>query len=162
MWLSINILEKKIYRSCFVLLCIWGNFPSTSPRRAYIWRGDLTEGFCVTGLGGLIYFKGHFWGAYFWRGLCTKGNLRLKIHWASLLLCFTLYLTEISKYKPPGGLYLDGRFNGGFFALRLWGAYIWRGLFSESYGIWTGLPTEELIFGILRYFLLDYMDSLSK
>ena len=30
-----------------------GNFPSTSPRGAYIWTGDLTEGFCVTGLGGL-------------------------------------------------------------------------------------------------------------
>ena len=30
------------------------NFPSTSPQEAYIWRGDLTEGFCVTGLGGLL------------------------------------------------------------------------------------------------------------
>ena len=38
-------------------------------------------------------------------------------------------------YKPPGGLYLEGRFNGGFFALRVWGAYTWRGLFSEFYGI---------------------------
>ena len=27
-----------------------GNFPSTSPREAYIWRGDLTDVFCVTGL----------------------------------------------------------------------------------------------------------------
>ena len=25
-----------------------------------------------------------------------------------------------------GGLYLEGRFNGGFFALCVWGAYIWR------------------------------------
>ena len=33
------------------------NFPSTSHRGAYIWRGDLTVGFCVTGLG-----------AYIWRG----------------------------------------------------------------------------------------------
>ena len=32
-----------------------------------------------------------------------------------------------------------GRFNGGFLALRVWGAYIWRGLY-----------TEGLIFGILR------------
>ena len=32
-----------------------GNFPSTSPWEAYIWRGDSTEGFCVTGLGGLIF-----------------------------------------------------------------------------------------------------------
>ena len=26
-------------------------------------------------------------------------------------------------YKPPGGLYMEGRFNGGFFALPVWGAY---------------------------------------
>ena len=56
---------KEIYRFCLVLLCIWGQFPSTSP-------------------------------------------------W--------------------GGLYLEGRFHGGFFVL--WGrvAYTWRGLFSEFYG----------------------------
>ena len=85
-------------------------------------------------------------------GLCTEGNLRLKIDWASLILgrkftvflCFTLYLRAISKYKPPGGLYLEGRFNGRFFALRVWGAYIWRGLFMEG-----------LIFGILRYGLAN-------
>ena len=42
-----------------------GNFSSTSPRRAYNWRGDLTEGFCVTGLGGL-YLEGLInGGAYF-------------------------------------------------------------------------------------------------
>ena len=37
-----------------------------------------------------------------------------------------------------GGLYLEGRFNGGIFALRFWGAYIWKGLFSEFYGIRGG------------------------
>ena len=43
-------------------------------------------------------------------------NLHLKIDWASLLLgrkftvflCFTLYLTDISKYKPPAGLISGG------------------------------------------------------
>ena len=29
---------------------------------------------------------------------------------------------------------MEGRFNGRFFALPDWGAYIWRGLFSEFYG----------------------------
>ena len=70
-------------------------------------------------------------------------NLRFKVDWASfivgrkctVLLCFTLYLKAISKYKSPGGLYLEGPFNGGFFALRVWGAYTWRGLFLEFYGI---------------------------
>ena len=30
---------------------------------------------------------------------------------------------------------MEGRFNGGVFALPVCGAYIWRGLFSELYGI---------------------------
>ena len=42
-----------------------GSFPSTTSRGAYIWRGDLTEGFCVTALGGL-YLEGFIHrGAYF-------------------------------------------------------------------------------------------------
>ena len=36
-----------------------GNFQVQAPGGAYIWRGDLTEGFCVTILGG------SFGGAYF-------------------------------------------------------------------------------------------------
>ena len=38
-----------------------GNFPSTSPWGAYIWRGDLTEGFLRYRFEGLI-----FGGAYTW------------------------------------------------------------------------------------------------
>ena len=80
-----------------------------------------------------------------------EGNLRFKIVWATLtsgrnvLLCFTLYLRAISTYKPPGGLSSEGRFNGVFFALRVGEVYIWRGLFSEFYG----MPTILLIFELL-------------
>ena len=98
---------------------------------------------------GLIFFKGPFWGAYFWRGLCTEGNLRLKIDWASLVvgrkftifsLFYFVFEGSFPSTSPPGGLYLDGRFNGGCFASRVWGltfggAYTWRGLFLEFYGI---------------------------
>ena len=49
-----------------------GNFPSTSPRGAYIWRGDLTEGFLRYRFGGLI-----FGGAYTWRGLFSEFYGRL-------------------------------------------------------------------------------------
>ena len=45
-----------------------GNFPSTSPRGAYIWRGDLTEGFLGYRFGGGLIFGG----AYTWRGLFSK------------------------------------------------------------------------------------------
>ena len=69
-------------------------------------------------------------------------NLRFKIDWASLtvatkLTVFALFYFVLEgnfQVQSPGGVYLDGRFNGGFFALRVWGAYIWRGLFSEFYG----------------------------
>ena len=37
--------------------------------------------------------------------------------------------------SPEGGEYLERRFNGQFSALRVWGAYIWRGLFSEFHGV---------------------------
>ena len=36
------------------------SFPSTSPRGAYIWRGDLTEGFLRYRFGGLIHGKTYF------------------------------------------------------------------------------------------------------
>ena len=58
-------------------------------------------------------------------------NLHFKIHWPSLI-------GQFSKYKPPGRLYLEGRFNGGFFTLPVWGSYM-----------------DGLIFGILRYFIFS-------
>ena len=85
----------------------------------------------------------------FLRGLSTEGNLGLKIDWTSLIvgskftvfaLLYFVFEGSFSNYKPPGGLYLQGRFKGGFFTLPVWGAYIWKGLymegiFSEFYGI---------------------------
>ena len=94
---------------------------------------------------GLIFFKGPFWEAYFWRGLSTEGNLRFKINWAILIVGtkFTVFFLfvllciwrQFSKYKPPWGLYSEGQFNGGFLVWLVWGAYTWRGLFSKFYGI---------------------------
>ena len=40
-----------------------GNFQVQAPRGAYIWRGDLTEGF----------LRYEFGGAYIWRGLYMEG-----------------------------------------------------------------------------------------
>ena len=40
-------------------------FPSTSPRGAYIWRNDLTEGFLRYWFGGLIFGGTYTGGAYF-------------------------------------------------------------------------------------------------
>ena len=40
-------------------------------------------------------------------------------HFCFVLLCIR---GQIPSTSPPGGLYSEGRFNGGFFALRFWGA----------------------------------------
>ena len=61
-WASLIVGRKFTVFALFYFV-LEGNFPSTSPRGAYIWRGDLTEGFCVTGLGG----------DYIWRGLYMEG-----------------------------------------------------------------------------------------
>ena len=71
--------------------------------------------------------------------------MRFKIDRASLIVgrkftvfaLFFLFVFEgnFQVQAPSGGIYLEGQFNGGLFALRVRGAYIWRGLFSEFYGI---------------------------
>ena len=66
--------------------------------------------------------------------------MRFQIDLASLIvgnkftvfaLFYFLFEGNFPSTSSWGGLYLEGRFHGGFFALPLWGAYIWRGLFSE-------------------------------
>ena len=90
-----------------------------------------------------------FGGAYIWRGFPTEGKLRFKIDWASRIvgskftvfaLFYLVFEANFPSTSPWGGyIILEGRFNGGFFPLPDWGAYIWRGLYMEG-----------LIFGILQ------------
>ena len=58
-WLSLIVPSKFTILALFYFV-FEDNFPSTSPRGAYISRGDLTEGFLRHWFGGLI-----FGGAYF-------------------------------------------------------------------------------------------------
>ena len=48
-----------------------GNFPSTSPRQAYILRGDLTEVFLRYRFRGLIFGGAGTWRGLFWE-FCGK------------------------------------------------------------------------------------------
>ena len=65
-WAS-HIVGSKFTVFALFYFVFESNFPSTSPRGAYIWRGDLTEGFLCYQIGGLI-----FGGAYTWRGLFSE------------------------------------------------------------------------------------------
>ena len=63
-WASLIVGSKFTVFALFYFV-FGGNFPSTSPRGAYIWKGDLTEVFCVTGLEGLFLEGLIDGGAYF-------------------------------------------------------------------------------------------------
>ena len=84
-----------------------------------------------------------------------EGNLCFKIDGASLIVrmkfigfaLFYLVFEGNFQVQSPRSLYLEGEFNRGFFALRVWGAYIWRGLYMEG-----------LIFGILQYLIVHVQD----
>ena len=84
----------------------------------------------------------------FWRGLYSEGiiyggKFAFQNQLASLIVgrkftVFALFYFVFEgnfQVQVPRCLYLEGRFNEGFFALRVWGAYIWRGLFSKFYSI---------------------------
>ena len=61
-WASITVGRKFTGFALFYFV-FEGNFQVQAPWGAYIWRGDLTEGF----------FALRVWGAYIWRGLYMKG-----------------------------------------------------------------------------------------
>ena len=60
-WASLIVGSKFTVFALFYFV-FEGNFPSTSPWGAYIWRGDLTEGFLRSRFGGLIYMEGLIFG----------------------------------------------------------------------------------------------------
>ena len=78
-------------------------------------------------------------------GLLYGGKLAFQNRWASLIVgrkltVFALFYFVFEgnfQVQAPAVLIFGGAINGGVFALRVWGAYIWRGLFSEFYGIFT-------------------------
>ena len=87
-WASLIVGSKFAVFALFYFV-FEGNFPSTSPRGAYIRRGDLTQGFLRYWFGGLIHG-----GAFFF------GILRYKIN-RMIMSSFRKYL-----YPPQRALLL--------------------------------------------------------
>ena len=77
-------------------------------------------------------------GAYIFRSLFLRGLYSEGLISGGKFV-FQNRLGNFPSTNSQGGLYLEGRFNGGFFALPVWGACTWRGLFSEFYGIFLAI-----------------------
>ena len=80
-WASLIVGRKFTVFSLFYIVFV-GNFPSTSPRGAHIWRGDLTERvFCVTRLGGL-YLEGLIHGGAYFRNFTVCHSVsKFYLYW---------------------------------------------------------------------------------
>ena len=76
-----------------------GNFLSTSPRAAYNWRGALTAGFCITGLGGL-YLEGLIHGGAYFRNFTVSTLFVVLVYCILQLVCLSR-ATGSPKYKQP-------------------------------------------------------------
>ena len=81
-WASFIIGSKFIvFALCYFVF--EGNFPSTSPRGAYIWRGNLTKGFLRYRFGGVIFGGAYTWRAFFFQNFSVPG-LRCRLCWEKL------------------------------------------------------------------------------
>ena len=72
-WVSLIVGSKFTVFALFYFV-IEGNFLSTSPGGANIWRGDLTEGFLLYWSGGGLYLEGLIHGGAYFRNF-TKWYL---------------------------------------------------------------------------------------
>ena len=73
-------------------------------------------------------------------------NLRFKIDWAYIIvatkltvfaLFYFVFESNFQVQSPPGGggvVYLEGRFDKGFFALRVWG-HIFGGAYFRNFTV---------------------------
>ena len=117
--------------------------------RAYIFQRPFLRGLFLEGL--------IFGGAYLWRKICVSKSIGLAFQLEGnlqLLLCFSLYLRAISKYKPPGRLTFGGFLRYEFGGFIFGGAYTWRGLFLEFYGITLGI-TYTIIAAVNLHYLTN-------
>ena len=62
--------------------------------------------------------------------ICFSKSIELAYSWKEILpflLCFTLYLRPISKYKPPGAYIRRGDLTEGFYVTGLGGLWARKG-----------------------------------
>ena len=116
----------RIINFCYwitLLFLRYCKIPKISPR-AYIFQRPFLRGLYSEGLiyGGKFAFQNRLGKPYSWKWIYR--------------FCFVLLSiwVQFSKYKPPGAYIWRGYLTEGLFALPVWGACTWRGLFSEFYG----------------------------
>ena len=110
------IFVSTTIRLLFLHKSKYRKIPKINPG-AYIFRRLFLRGLFLEGL--------IFGGAYLRRKICVSKSIGLALQLEvnlPFLLCFTSYLGAIFQVQAPKGLIFGG-------------AYTWRGLFSEFYGI---------------------------
>ena len=84
-----------------------------------------------------LYFSKALFEGLIWREIYVSKSIGLAFIVRGKFTVFALFYFVFEgnfQVQAPEGLYLEGRFNGGFFELRVLRAYTWEGIFSEFYG----------------------------
>ena len=118
---------------------------------AYIFQRPFLRGLFLEGL--------TFGGAYLRREICVSKFVGLALQLEGnllFLLCFNFYLRAISKYKPPVGLYLEGRFNGEYSCILCYdfGGLFLEGLIHGGAYFWNFMVTHGFSLHMQIHFIL--------
>ena len=96
-------------------------------------------------LGGLLLVGLIFGGAYLRRGICVLKSIGLAYSCKEIYrFCFVLLCIwgPFPSTSSPGGFYSEGRRNGGFFALRVWGGLIQGGAYFRNLTVFSNGKTR--------------------
>ena len=99
-WASLIVARKFIVFALFYLV-FEGNFQVQAPRGAFIWRGNLMEGFLRYKFGELIFGRAYIWRAYF-RNFIISHHTYQRLHIPIQCLLFA----QIKKYLLWGEILL--------------------------------------------------------
>ena len=96
----------------------------------------------------------HFLTAVIWPNNNSLTDAKICVT-VQFLLCYFEFEGSF-QVQAPRGLYLEGWFNVGFFALRVWGAYTWEGFYFQNFTV-SVVIGQEPVAGNQRNLVISYL-----
>ena len=110
-WASL-IVERKFTVFALFHFVFEGNFQVQAPGGAYIWRGDLTEGFLLYEFGGLVFGGAYFrnFTAFSTKVLIEEANFRLLLETGPQIYVRIQTMRRLTRLQGKGSTFISHSF----------------------------------------------------
>ena len=110
-WASL-IVERKFTVFALFYFVFEGNFQVQPPGGAYIWRGDLTEGFLLYEFGGLVFGGAYFrnFTAFSTKVLIEEANFRLLLETGPQIYVRIQTMRRLTRLQGKGSTFISHSF----------------------------------------------------